>query len=124
MRPRSSRADGVGAFRGTPGGDLGDGSDHDINAAELHRITGGNPFFVTEVIASGSIGIPLFVRDAVLGRLARLPAATRLLADVAACDRRHNSSATLRGTPSGRRGPGCSSSGRVTSSGGDWHGGL
>src|SRR5205823_3279458 len=44
-----------------------------IDAAALHRQTGGNPFFVTEVLAntSGS-GMPLSVRDAVLGRMARI----------------------------------------------------
>jgi DNA-binding CsgD family transcriptional regulator len=55
-----------------------------IDAAQLHRVTGGNPFFVTEVLASGAIGIPRSVRDAVLSRIARLPAATRQLAEVVA----------------------------------------
>lgn len=47
----------------------------DINSGELHRQTGGNPFFVTEVLAAGSAGaIPSTVRDAVLARSARLSA--------------------------------------------------
>lgn len=50
--------------------DLG-GFDED-DAAEAHRITGGNPFFVTEVIAAGVDAVPTTVRDAVLGRIAGL----------------------------------------------------
>lgn len=38
----------------------------------LHAATGGNPFYVTEVLASAQPGIPATVRDAVLGRAARL----------------------------------------------------
>src|SRR5204863_373031 len=37
-----------------------------VDAEELHEVTGGNPFFVTEVIASGGAEIPATVRDAVL----------------------------------------------------------
>jgi transcriptional regulator with XRE-family HTH domain len=44
----------------------------DIDGRELHRQTGGNPFFVTEVLAAGKSGIPATVRDAVLARAARL----------------------------------------------------
>ncbi|MEU4421914.1 AAA family ATPase, partial [Actinoplanes sp. NPDC024001] len=48
--------------------------------AALHRITGGNPFFVTEVLAGAGEQLPLTVRDAVLSRTARLsPAATAAL---------------------------------------------
>jgi DNA-binding CsgD family transcriptional regulator/tetratricopeptide (TPR) repeat protein len=43
-----------------------------IDAAELHHQTGGNPFFVTEVLANPEGGVPLTVRDAVLARAARL----------------------------------------------------
>src|SRR6266700_1594621 len=39
---------------------------------ELRRLTGGNPFYVTEVIASPVPGVPLSARDAVLARAARL----------------------------------------------------
>jgi DNA-binding CsgD family transcriptional regulator/tetratricopeptide (TPR) repeat protein len=50
------------------------------SADRLHAITGGNPFFVTEVLACDSPGVPLMVRDAVLARVARLsPEARRLL---------------------------------------------
>lgn len=50
--------------------DLGGFSDDE--AAEVHRITGGNPFFVTEVVAAGVHTVPTTVRDAVLGRIAVL----------------------------------------------------
>src|SRR5205823_962659 len=45
---------------------------YDGDAAELHRRTGGNPFFVTEVLAAGAGPIPATVSDAVLARTARL----------------------------------------------------
>jgi DNA-binding CsgD family transcriptional regulator/tetratricopeptide (TPR) repeat protein len=57
---------------------------HGVDADELYRMTGGNPFFVTEVLAARSPEIPTTVRDAVLGRTARLePAARGLLEAVA-----------------------------------------
>jgi DNA-binding CsgD family transcriptional regulator/tetratricopeptide (TPR) repeat protein len=43
-----------------------------VDAAELHRKTSGNPFFVTEVLAAAAAGIPNSVRDAVVARVARL----------------------------------------------------
>jgi DNA-binding CsgD family transcriptional regulator len=48
-----------------------------VDAEELYRSTGGNPFFVTEVIAAGGELIPPTVRDAVLARAARLSAPAR-----------------------------------------------
>jgi DNA-binding CsgD family transcriptional regulator len=57
-------------------------SEHD--AAELHRQTGGNPFFVTEVLAAGGTGVPSSVRDAVLARAARLGPPARAVLDAAA----------------------------------------
>jgi DNA-binding CsgD family transcriptional regulator/type II secretory pathway predicted ATPase ExeA len=48
-----------------------------VDAAELTRVTGGNPFFVTEVLGAPSGEVPPTVRDAVLGRLAALSAAAR-----------------------------------------------
>jgi DNA-binding SARP family transcriptional activator len=50
-------------------------------AAEIHRATQGNPFFVTEVLAGGGVGVPLTVRDAVLARLGRLPVSARALVE-------------------------------------------
>ena len=41
---------------------------------ELFHRTGGNPFFVTEVLATGCIELPPSVRDAVLARAAGLDA--------------------------------------------------
>lgn len=55
-----------------------------VDAAELHRLTGGNPFYVTEVLGSGEIGVPPTVADAVLSRASRLPAAARAVLDAAA----------------------------------------
>jgi len=50
----------------------------------LHRRTGGNPFFVTEVLASANGRIPATVKDAVLARVARLdPSALDVLDAVA-----------------------------------------
>jgi predicted ATPase/DNA-binding CsgD family transcriptional regulator len=43
-----------------------------LDAAALHRQTGGNPFFVTEVLSGDGTGVPTTVRDAVLARVARL----------------------------------------------------
>jgi DNA-binding CsgD family transcriptional regulator len=54
--------------------------------AGLHRITAGNPFFVTELLAStGTVPgrIPASVRDAVWSRLSRLGASERELMKVA-----------------------------------------
>jgi DNA-binding CsgD family transcriptional regulator/tetratricopeptide (TPR) repeat protein len=48
----------------------------------LHQVTGGNPFFVTEVLASKSDPVPVTVRDAVLARAAKLSASARELAEL------------------------------------------
>jgi DNA-binding CsgD family transcriptional regulator len=56
----------------------------DTDPAELHRRTGGNPFFITEVLASGGDRVPATVRDAVLARIARLAEPTRLAIEAAA----------------------------------------
>jgi DNA-binding CsgD family transcriptional regulator/tetratricopeptide (TPR) repeat protein len=58
--------------------------DQEIDAAELHDRTGGNPFFVTEVLASDELGVPATVRDAVLTRAARLRPSARAILDAAA----------------------------------------
>jgi hypothetical protein len=42
------------------------------DAAALHRVTGGNPFFVTEVLASPADAVPATVVEAVLARVRRL----------------------------------------------------
>ena len=55
-----------------------------IDPDELHRVTGGNPFFVTEVLASGGDEIPASVRDAVLARAARLTPEARTILEAVA----------------------------------------
>ncbi|MGH3133913.1 MAG: ATP-binding protein [Gaiellaceae bacterium] len=55
-----------------------------VNADELYRTTSGNPFFVTEVLAARTAGIPQTVRDAVLARSARLSAEARALLEAVA----------------------------------------
>jgi DNA-binding CsgD family transcriptional regulator/tetratricopeptide (TPR) repeat protein len=57
---------------------------HGADADELYRTTGGNPFFVVEVLASGGDRIPATVREAVLARGARLSPAARSLLEVVA----------------------------------------
>jgi transcriptional regulator with XRE-family HTH domain len=56
----------------------------DLDPDELYRQTGGNPFFVTEVVAGGTREVPPSVRDAVLARAARLPAHARPVLEAAA----------------------------------------
>jgi DNA-binding CsgD family transcriptional regulator/tetratricopeptide (TPR) repeat protein len=58
--------------------------DRDIDPVELQQRTGGNPFFVTEVVAAGDTRVPATVRDAVLARAARLHPSARAVLDAAA----------------------------------------
>jgi ATP/maltotriose-dependent transcriptional regulator MalT len=58
----------------------------DVDHAELHDRTAGNPFFVSEVIAAGASEIPETVRDAVLARAARLDGDARTLLDAVAIE--------------------------------------
>jgi tetratricopeptide (TPR) repeat protein len=55
-----------------------------LDPEELFRQTNGNPFFVTEIVASGTDGVPATVRDTVLARADRLPSDARQLLDAAA----------------------------------------
>jgi DNA-binding CsgD family transcriptional regulator len=55
-----------------------------VDPLVLHRQTGGNPFFVTEILASHEAAIPPTVRDAVLARLARLSPESRAYIESAA----------------------------------------
>jgi DNA-binding CsgD family transcriptional regulator len=57
---------------------------HGVDGAELYRRTGGNPFFVTEVLAAEGERIPETVRDAVLARAARLSGPARALLEAVA----------------------------------------
>jgi hypothetical protein len=59
-------------------------SSSDVDPDDLFRRTGGNPFFVTEVLAAGTREVPPNVRDAVLARAARLPPDARAVLDAAA----------------------------------------
>jgi DNA-binding CsgD family transcriptional regulator len=55
-----------------------------VDADELYDKTGGNPFYVTEVLAGEGTEVPPTVRDAVLGRMSRLaPEAQGVLEAVA-----------------------------------------
>ena len=49
----------------------------------VFQATDGNPFFVTEVLASRESGVPATVRDAVLARAARLSPAAREVVELA-----------------------------------------
>lgn len=68
LTPLSQTA--VGSLAGSSGRD----------SAGLHAVTGGNPFFVTEVLATSGSDVPTTVRDAVIARMARLSDAARKLA--------------------------------------------
>jgi DNA-binding CsgD family transcriptional regulator len=59
-------------------------SDPPPDPVELHRVTGGNPFFVTEVLAGGTGSVPRRVQDAVVARISRLSAAARQVLDLVA----------------------------------------
>ncbi len=50
---------------------------HAVDVETLHRVTGGNPFFVTEALAAGPDAVPASVREAVAYRLAGLSDAAR-----------------------------------------------
>jgi DNA-binding CsgD family transcriptional regulator/tetratricopeptide (TPR) repeat protein len=60
------------------------GRDDPHEVAELHRLTAGNPFFVTEALTEAEHAVPLTVRDAVLARAGRLDPSTREVLDAAA----------------------------------------
>jgi DNA-binding CsgD family transcriptional regulator/tetratricopeptide (TPR) repeat protein len=56
--------------------------EHDLDAATLYRTTGGNAFFVSEVVAAAPDAMPETVRDAVLARANRLSGTGRALLDL------------------------------------------
>ncbi len=72
LAPLSPRAVGVLA------------ADSGVAASELYRLTGGNPFYLTEVLRAGTGEVPASARDAVLARAARLRSGSRAALDVAA----------------------------------------
>jgi DNA-binding CsgD family transcriptional regulator/tetratricopeptide (TPR) repeat protein len=56
----------------------------DLDPGEVAALTGGNPFYVAEMVVAGSLGVPVSARDAVLARTARMgPEAARVLAAAA-----------------------------------------
>ena len=55
-----------------------------LDPAEVITVTGGNPFYVTEMLASGGQGVPANVVDVVLARTARLSADARQVLSIAA----------------------------------------
>jgi DNA-binding CsgD family transcriptional regulator/tetratricopeptide (TPR) repeat protein len=57
---------------------------HGVDGQALYDKTGGNPFFVVEVLAGGSEEIPPTVKDAVLARAMRLSPIARQLLEAAA----------------------------------------
>lgn len=65
LRPLSRQA--VGKLCSRPG----------MDADALLDATGGNPFFITEVLASPQVEVPATVRDAVLARVGELPEPTQ-----------------------------------------------
>jgi predicted ATPase len=78
--PRSA-PHGCRRCRRKPCGQVGQ---RDLDAAELYRVTGGNPFFVSEILEAGWPSVPPTVRDAVGARLARSTPGTRRVVDSAA----------------------------------------
>jgi DNA-binding CsgD family transcriptional regulator/tetratricopeptide (TPR) repeat protein len=58
--------------------------DSGLAATTLYELTGGNPFFVTEVLRAGMAEVPPSARDAVLARVARLSGPAREVLEMAA----------------------------------------
>ena len=71
LRPLSARA--VARLAGEPGRGL-----------RVYASTGGNPFYVTELLAAENEGVPASVSHAVLARLATLPEPARALLELLA----------------------------------------
>ncbi|CAN5602179.1 AAA family ATPase [soil metagenome] len=57
-----------------------------LDATRLHQITGGNAFYVTEVLSAASWSVPATVSDAVLARVARLTDDARSAIEVVAVE--------------------------------------
>ncbi|HEY9243213.1 MAG TPA: AAA family ATPase [Streptosporangiaceae bacterium] len=79
---RSTRRIGLAPLTARAVGVLAAGSG--LEAAALYRLTGGNPFYVTEVVQAGIAEVPPSARDAVLARAARLSGPARAVLDAAA----------------------------------------
>ena len=81
-RPAGHPADHTGAAVGRRGGRRAAASG--LDAAELYRLTGGNPFYVTETVAAGLHQVPAAARDATLARAAGLSGPARQVLETAA----------------------------------------
>jgi DNA-binding CsgD family transcriptional regulator len=55
-----------------------------LDPRELHTLTSGNPFFVTQAIEAGETSVPPSARAAVMARVVRLPADARITLESAA----------------------------------------
>jgi DNA-binding CsgD family transcriptional regulator/tetratricopeptide (TPR) repeat protein len=55
-----------------------------LDPAALYRLTGGNPFYVSQAVQAGMSEVPASARDAVLARAARLGSDSRAVLDAAA----------------------------------------
>jgi DNA-binding CsgD family transcriptional regulator/tetratricopeptide (TPR) repeat protein len=55
-----------------------------LDPATLYRLTGGNPFYVSQVVQAGMSEVPASARDAVLARAARLGSHSRAALEAAA----------------------------------------
>ncbi len=58
--------------------------EREVDVGELYRVTGGNPFYVSEIMEAGWPAVPPTVREMVAARLARLSTGTRRAVEVAA----------------------------------------
>jgi DNA-binding CsgD family transcriptional regulator len=95
------------------------GRQHGLDEATLARIqvrTGGNPFFVTEVLSDPAHQVPGTVRDAVLARAAALSKPERDVLDSVAIFPRTADLAFARGTPEAI--DGCMRAGMLVADGG------
>ena len=96
-RGRAGRAGAAQPRRGRRAG----GRDG-VDAAALHRSTAGNPFFVSEVLATHGGEVPDTVRDAVLARAARLDPDARTVLDAVAIEPDAGRALAARGARRGR----------------------
>ncbi|HET6746422.1 MAG TPA: AAA family ATPase, partial [Candidatus Limnocylindria bacterium] len=55
-----------------------------VDPDELYRLTGGNPFFTSEMLASSSTTVPRTIRDLIRGRIAELDTRARTALEAAA----------------------------------------
>jgi predicted ATPase len=84
-RHRSTRRIGLAPLSAQAVGILA--GDSGLEPVALHRLTGGNPYFLSEVVRAGTTGpaaVPASARDAVLARAAGLSGAARGVLDAAA----------------------------------------